>query len=142
MAQGRVGLPIGAITGVVLVGALIIAVWAAPQKVPDANPTDATPIGTMARAQPGDRLVITAGVVRVLSTDAFIVNDADLPPQGLLVLSPAVPNGVRQTALVRLDGVVTFFRSSEFPHLSLGDSALLRPYEDEKALIADQITLW
>ncbi|WP_344646846.1 hypothetical protein [Cryptosporangium japonicum] len=121
---------------------LIAAGCGSRPEAPDPTPTGGTPIRTMARTEVGARLVLTAGVERVLGPTAFVVSDADLPDRGLLILSPSVPEEVRPSAVVHVEGVVAIVRVGEFTRFPLGDPARVRPYDGKKALIANQITLW
>jgi hypothetical protein len=121
---------------------LLIASCVHPGRRPESEPTGHRPLGTVARAHLGDHLVTTASVDRVLSTGSFVVRDSDLPPEGLLVLAVAVPDGLRPPVLVLVDGVVGLFRIRDFAWTALGDPSLYRPYEGKKALIADGIRLW
>ncbi len=78
----------------------------------------------------------------MLGAGSFVMRDSDLPPEGLLVLAVAVPDGLRPPVLVLVDGVVGIFHIHDFGWIALADPSVYRPYEGKKALIADRIRLW
>ncbi|MFF5232796.1 hypothetical protein [Dactylosporangium sp. NPDC000521] len=84
---------------------------------PDPAPTpDARPSAVTRRLPPGVQVDLTAVVTRVFGPAAFLVADADLPPDGQLVVSDA-PVTVALTDLVRVSG-----------RTALLDAAALRRY--------------
>ena len=101
--------------------------------------SSATPLNTVARADVGAELTVTASVERVITVDAFVVGDQDLPAGGLLVFGVARP-GLRPTDLVTVRGAVERFGFSTFaPRFALSDAERYRTFDGHKVLIAEEI---
>lgn len=111
-----------------------------PEPRPD--PEAATQAGTVARAEVGDRLTVTATVEQVITENAFVVRDADLTDGTLLVLStghsaPAPPQ------LVTVVGtVVPFLHRDLSGRYHLGSAGPYRTFEGGRALAAQEVTVW
>ncbi|WBB71381.1 hypothetical protein O7602_16600 [Micromonospora sp. WMMD1128] len=113
---------------------------AAPQPSPE--PTSTVRLGTVARADVGARLTMTATVERVISDTAFVVHDVDLTEGTLLVLSTAAP-APEPPQLVTVRGTVVDFSHRELDgRYRLGDSGPYRAFEGGRALAADEVTAW
>ncbi|MEU8214014.1 hypothetical protein AB0B85_32970 [Micromonospora sp. NPDC049044] len=101
--HGRVRPAAATLSAVVLLAGGCTGEPAAPRPSPVPTPTTAP--GTVARAEVGDLLTVTASVERVITDGAFVVRDVDLTDGALLVLStgltvPAAPQ------LVTVEGTV------------------------------------
>ncbi len=95
------------------------------------------PLGTIAASEVGDRLILTASVTDVPSARSFVVRDADLPEEGLLVLGEAA---VRVPVLVTVEGTVQRFAFELFrDRYGLTDPAAYRRFEGRKILVADEV---
>ncbi|WP_433088233.1 hypothetical protein ACQP1P_20055 [Dactylosporangium sp. CA-052675] len=92
------------------------------QDDPAPAPT-APPSRPVQRLRPGTHVEVTAVVSRVYGTHAFVVEDADLPPTGQLVVSDA-PVTVLVPELVTLSGLVEQLDQAALRHYGIGDSAL------------------
>ena len=121
---------------------LVVAGCGGSRKAPGPELTSHPPRDTVARAQVGDRLLITATVERVLGAGSFVARDVDLPPEGLLVIVDIAPDGLRSTVLVQVDGVVAIFRVRDFPEIVAGDASPYGPFEGKKALVAARVRVW
>jgi hypothetical protein len=107
---------------------------------PEPEPSHTSQLNTIADAEEGERLVITASVVAVLSDRALVVHDVDLPEHGLLVLTPVVAATMRAPDLVMVDGLVQRFTFSAFQvPFALEEPAVYQPFEGRKALVAAEI---
>ncbi|MFY1594802.1 hypothetical protein [Micromonospora sp. WMMD737] len=97
--------------------------------------------GTVARAEVGDRLTVTAAVDRVITDTAFVVRDADLTDGTLLVLTtgasvPAPPQ------LVTVRGTVVRFSHRDLSdRYRLGSPGPYRAFEGGRALVAQELTV-
>ncbi|WFF00255.1 hypothetical protein [Micromonospora sp. WMMD964] len=113
---------------------------AAPQPSPVPTPTTAP--GTVARAQVGDQLTVTATVETVITESAFVVRDVDLTDGTLLVLStgPSVPAAPQ---LVTVEGTVIRFSHGDLTgRYHLGPRGPYRAFEGGRALVARELTVW
>ena len=112
-----------------------------PTSDPEPEPTRSrtAPVDTIAAAAEGQRIVLTAGVIAVLGDRAFVVDDVDLPDQGLLVLAPE-PADVRRPDLVTVDGVLRRFTFAAFcTPFGLAQAAPYEPFEGRKVLVATSL---
>jgi hypothetical protein len=96
---------------------------------------------TIADAAIGQRLTITAGVDRRLSDRSFIVRDADLPDDGLLVVTLA-PTHVWYPVLVTVTGTVRMFHPADFAWLRLSERSRYTAFDARKVLLADEVKVW
>jgi hypothetical protein len=100
----------------------------------------ATPLGTLETTDTGSRIVVTAGVSAVLTTQSFVVRDVDLPAQGLLILGD-VPPGLGRPDLVTAYGIIERFDYSRYvTTYDLGPASAYARYEGRKLLVADDVT--
>ena len=120
--------------------ALALATTSACSGGPEEQPAPPRPKYrmTIANAEVGERLTITAGVHRCLSGTSFVVRDADLPVDGLLVVTRE-PVEVWYPVLVTLTGSVVMFRYADFAPATLGPSVLYDTFEGRKAIRADEV---
>jgi hypothetical protein len=128
-----------------LLAMLVVAVCGcagpAPDPRPSPEPSLSSPVGTIARLELGDRIIITATVDRRLDTRAFVIRDADLPAAGLLVLDPAGTD-VAAPLLVTVHGMIDRFSfATRVAGYGLHESALFGPFEGVKALIAERVVI-
>ena len=108
-------------------------------ETPEPEPTRSAVLDTVAATEPGERLVLTAGVVTVLADRAFVVRDADLPENGLLVLTTARTD-LGAPDLVSVDGTIRQFSFESFKvPFGLSDPLPFQLYEGRKALVADKV---
>lgn len=91
---------------------------------------------TIANSGVGEHITLTAGLSRVLTRQAFVVRDVDLPEQGLLVLGE-LPAQARPPALVTITGVVTIYHPE-----GLGEDSELADFRDRKIVVADTVRSW
>lgn len=113
-----------------------------PAPRPTPEPTSTVRLGTVARAEVGERLTVTAAVERVITDAAFVVRDADLTDGALLVLSPASP-GPEPPQLVTVRGTVIQFSYRELDdRYRLGPGGPYRTFEGKRALVAAEVTVW
>ena len=96
---------------------------------------------TIADAAIGERLTITASVDRRLSDRSFVISDADLPDDGLLVLT-RTPTRVWYPVLITVTGTVTMFHLADFGWLRLGERSRHTAFDGRKVLLADEIRVW
>jgi len=106
-----------------------------PTTTPDRSSSSAT-LKTMANRVAGDHITLTARLVRVVNSQTFVVNDVDLPEQGLLVLGP-LPAHAQPPALLTVSGVIAVYR----PDSPQPDSGLER-FLDRKIVVADAVRSW
>lgn len=112
---------------------------AAPRPSPAPLPT--TRPGTVARAEVGDRLTVTAAVDRVITDTAFVVRDADLTDGTLLVLT-AGPSAPAPPQLVTVRGTVIRFAHRDLSdRYRLGSPGPYRAFEGGRALVAQELTV-
>jgi hypothetical protein len=136
---GRVRPAVAAIPAVILLAAGCTSGPATPQPSPAPAPTTAA--GTVARAEVGDLLTVTASVERVITDTAFVVRDVDLTNGTLLVLStgqsvPAPPQ------LVTVQGTVIRFSHRDLTdRYRLGPPGPYRAFEGGRALVAHELTV-
>ncbi|WFE39815.1 hypothetical protein [Micromonospora sp. WMMD998] len=125
------------------VGILLVAgCTSRPAAQPSPEPTSTVRLGTVARAEVGARLTVTATVERVIGDTAFVVHDVDLTEGTLLVLSTAAP-APEPPQLVTVRGTVVEFSHRDLDgRYRLGDSGPYRAFEGGRALAADEVTAW
>ena len=121
-----------------------VSVFACTSSVEEVAPEPSreppAPVDTIAASEVGDRLTVTASVTEVPPGRAFVVRDADLPGEGLLVLGDAE---VRVPVLVTVEGTVELFAFDRFrDRYELSDAASYRRFEDRKVLVADEARSW
>jgi hypothetical protein len=113
-----------------------------PEAPPRPEPVSTRPTGTVARAEVGDRLTVTASVERVITDTAFVVRDVDLTDGTLLVLSTARP-APAPPQLVTVEGTVIRFSHPEFAdRYRLGPPGPYRAFEGRQALVAEELRSW
>lgn len=113
-----------------------------PEPEPSLEPSPTSSLGTVAKAEVGDRLTVTAAVERIITDTAFVVRDADLTGGTLLVLSagtspPAPPQ------LVTVEGTVIRFSHRELTdRYRLGPPGAYRDFEGGPAVTAETVRVW
>ncbi|MEV1155980.1 hypothetical protein AB0J27_11315 [Micromonospora chokoriensis] len=138
--KGRVRSAVVTLSAVVLLVGGCTGEPEAPQ--PSREPAPTTAPGTVARAEVGDQLTVTASVERVITDSAFVVRDVDLTDGTLLVLStglsvPAAPQ------LVTVEGTVIRFSHRDLTgRYQLGPPGPYRAFEGGRALVARELTVW
>lgn len=111
----------------------------------DAGRTEPAPAragqqNTITASNEGTRMIITAGVTAMLSPRAFVVRDADLPDQGLLVLSDARTD-LRSHDVVTVYGVIRQFDHARFTdQLDQVEPAAYQKFEGQKILVAADVS--
>ena len=106
------------------------------------EPTHRTVRNTVAAVSVGTRLTVTATVVSVFTATSFVVRDADLPHQGLLVLGVAAPD-LRPADLVTVDGDITLFTFAGLAaRYRLTDATPYADFEGRKILSARDVRSW
>jgi hypothetical protein len=80
-------------------------------------------------------------VVLRLGARSFVVQDADLPTGGLLVVARTAVD-VRPPILVTVRGTVRTFRYETHAGDGLGPRSLYATFESQRAVIADGVTVW
>ncbi|WP_199516633.1 hypothetical protein [Nucisporomicrobium flavum] len=104
------------------------------------RPRSTTLLNTIEASNVGTRIIITAGVSAVLTRQSFVVRDADLPGQGLLILGDGAA-GLEPPSLVTVYGVIDRFSYSHFvTTYDLGPEPVYERYEGRKFLVAADIT--
>ena len=104
-----------------------------PRPVPDRD--------TIAAAELGERLTITARVVQTLDSISFVVQDADLPAGGLLVVARE-PVDVQPPVLVTVRGAVRSFHYADHANAGLGPRPLYETFEGRRVIMAERVTVW
>ncbi|GIJ44051.1 hypothetical protein Val02_09370 [Virgisporangium aliadipatigenens] len=127
---------------VVLAACLLVAAGcrAAPERAPSGDRTTVA-ADTVGRARLGARLVVTAAVVKRLGAYALVVEDVDLPAQGLLVFARH-PVDADPPVLVTAAGTVAVFRGTDFAPDQLEDRRLFAPFEGRRALLSAEVKVW
>ncbi|SCL13583.1 hypothetical protein GA0070616_0185 [Micromonospora nigra] len=110
-----------------------------PQPAPELSRKG--PTSTIARAELGDRLTVTASVGEVVADGAFVVRDVDLTNGVLLVLTPDVPPQAPQLVTVR-GTVVSFDYDDLTDRYRLGGPAAYRDFEGRRVLAAEDVQVW
>jgi hypothetical protein len=106
------------------------------------EPTPSRARDTVDAAPVGTRLAITATVASVINPASFVVKDADLPPEGLLVLDVAAP-ALHPSDLVTIDGDVTVFSFAGFAaRYGLTEAGRYGDFEGRKAVEARDVRSW
>lgn len=101
-----------------------------------------TPPSTLARAEVGERLTVTAAVELVVDDVAFVVRDVDLADDALLVLTSGTVEAA-PPQLVTVEGTVVRFAYGDLAgRPGLGGPDDYRAFEGRKVLAADQVTVW
>ncbi|GAA3347087.1 hypothetical protein GCM10020358_60550 [Amorphoplanes nipponensis] len=110
---------------------------------PEPRPTQATTImNTIEASDVGDRLTLTAVVVRVLTASSFVVHDVDLPDDGLLVLGGSL-TAMHPHDLVTVAGTIDLFAFDRFrERFSLGPASSYGLFEGRKVLVAHDVRSW
>jgi hypothetical protein len=100
------------------------------------------PVGTIARHDVGDRIIVTASVATVITTQSFVIGDADLPDRGVLVLG-GPPTGVRSTSLVTVYGTIDRFEFGRFAGIyRLGSDDRYARFDGHKIVLAASVRSW
>lgn len=126
---------------------LVLILALAPACRPGCARDDAAPrpsptalLDTVEASTVGTRLIVTAGVAEVLTPQSFVVEDADLPDQGLLVLSDARTD-LHRHDLVTVYGAIDRFDYPRFAsRLQLNGPGSYRPFEGRKILVAADVS--
>ncbi|MER7459265.1 hypothetical protein [Micromonospora sp. NPDC126480] len=106
------------------------------------RPASTSPPSTLARAEVGDRLTVTAAVERIIDDGAIVVRDVDLTDGSLLVLTRQAVEA-RPPQLVTVEGTVVRFVYGDLAgERGLGDPETYRAFDGQKALAAGRITVW
>ncbi|PGH45386.1 hypothetical protein GA0070622_2942 [Micromonospora sediminicola] len=109
---------------------------------PSPEPTSTVRLGTVARAEVGARLTVTATVDRVITGTAFVVRDVDFTDGTLLVLS-VDPASAEPPQLVTVSGTVVDFSYRDLSdRYRLGPAGAYREFEGGRALAAEQVNGW
>ncbi|MDG4801439.1 hypothetical protein [Micromonospora sp. WMMD980] len=112
-----------------------------PDPEPTPEPTPTVRLGTVARAEVGARLTVTATVDRVVTGGAFVVRDVDFTDGTMLVLS-AEPITAEPPQLVTVSGTVVDFSYRELAdRYDLGPSGPYRSFEGGRAIVAERVTV-
>lgn len=110
--------------------------------VPEPEPTSSGSRNTVDAAPIGTKLAVTASVASVITPTSFVVEDADLPGVGLLVLTTAAPV-LHPFDLVSIDGDIVAFSFAGFARrYGLTDVAPLATFEGMKVLVAREVRSW
>ena len=128
---------------------LLMAACTSPGRWNDRQPFVPTPtasssvsLKTLASSAVGDQLTVTAALVGVIGTRAFIVHDADLPDRGMLTLGH-LPDHARPADLLTMRGVVDTF---EFDRLAwtygLVQDERYDKFRGRKILLAHDVRSW
>ena len=97
---------------------------------------------TIATSEVGDPLVITAAVAAIITAQAIVVSDVDLPEQGLLVLG-VVPGDLERRDLVTVKGVVDKFDFTHFAaRYRLEHPDRYRKFTNRKIVLAHAVRSW
>ncbi|WP_431918824.1 hypothetical protein [Micromonospora wenchangensis] len=111
-----------------------------PPPTPEPAPTDRR--GTVARAEVGAELTVTAAVDRVVTDTAFVLRDVDFTDGRLLVLS-SDPVTAQPPQLVTVRGTVIEFSHRELSaRYDLGPAGSYRDFAGGRALAAREVTVW
>jgi hypothetical protein len=103
-------------------------------------PRRTVPRDTIEATDVGARLIVTAIVAQVLTPQSFVVEDADLPEAGLLVLSE-VRSKLSRHDLVTIDGSIDLFDYARFAErLTLTTRDAYREYDGQKVLVAVDVS--
>ncbi|MEW2441222.1 hypothetical protein [Micromonospora marina] len=111
-----------------------------PQPPPELTPT--VRLGTVARAEVGARLTVTATVDRVVTGTAFVVRDVDFTDGKLLVLSAGKATAEPPQLVTVVGTVVDFSYRDLSGRYELGPSDAYRDFEGGRALVAEDVTVW
>lgn len=111
-----------------------------PQPTPE--PTSTVRLGTVARAEVGARLTVTATVDRVITGTAFVVRDVDFTDGTLLVLSTGKATAEPPQLVTVVGTVIDFSYRDLSDRYQLGPSGAYRDFEGGPALAAEDVTVW
>ncbi|RBJ11610.1 hypothetical protein DRA43_00300 [Micromonospora provocatoris] len=111
-----------------------------PQPTPE--PTSTVRLGTVARADAGARLTVTATVDRVITGTAFVVRDVDFTDGRLLVLSAGRTTGEPPQLVTVVGAVIDFSYRDLSDRYQLGPPGAYRDFEGGRALAAEDVTVW
>jgi hypothetical protein len=130
-----------AVVSTLLLALTLAATAACTADKPEPQPRPVVDRDTIAAAELGERLTITARVVRTLDSTAFVVQDVDLPTGGLLVVARDSVD-VRPPILVSVRGTVRTFHYADHANAGLGPRTLYEAFEGQRAVMADRVTVW
>ncbi|WP_412751611.1 hypothetical protein [Krasilnikovia sp. M28-CT-15] len=109
---------------------------------PEPRPTRTTIMNTIEASDVGDRLTLTAVVVRVLTASSFVVHDVDLPDDGLLVLGGSLTS-MHPRDLVTVAGTIDIFTFERFRgRFVLAPAPSYDRFEGRKVLVAHDVRSW
>lgn len=133
---------ISAATAAALVALLVTSGCGRDRVTAPPRPVDTSPPSTIARAQVGDRLIVTAAVEQIVDDAAIVVRDVDLTGGTLLVLTTEAGEA-SPPELVTVEGIVVLFSYRDLAgRHRLGDPDGYGAFEGQKALAAVRVTLW
>ncbi|GAA3777945.1 hypothetical protein [Micromonospora maritima] len=113
-----------------------------PDPQPSPEPTATVRLGTVARAEVGTRLTVTATVDRVVTGTAFVVRDVDFTDGTLLVLSTGKVTAEPPQLVTVVGTVVDFSYRDLSDRYALGPPDAYREFEGGRALSAEDVTVW
>lgn len=134
------GLPL-ALTLALTLAMTLAATAACTATKPEPQPRPVLDRDTIAAAELGERLTITARVVQTIDSTSFVVQDADLPAGGLLVVARE-PVDVRPPVLVTVRGAVRTFHYADHADAGLGPRPLYETFEGRRAVMAERVMVW
>jgi hypothetical protein len=106
------------------------------------EPTRSTALNTMDTVSVGTRLTVTAAVASLITPTSFVVEDADLPREGLLVLDVTAPV-LHPSDLVTIDGDIMLFSFAGLAaRFGLTEATSYADFEGRKILRARDVRLW
>ncbi|MFI7208818.1 hypothetical protein [Micromonospora aurantiaca] len=113
-----------------------------PDPQPSPEPASTVRLGTVASAELGARLTVTATVDRVIAGTAFVVRDVDFTDGRLLVLSVGKTTAEPPQLVTVVGTVVDFSYRDLSGRYQLGPSDAYRDFEGGRALVAEDVTVW
>jgi hypothetical protein len=97
---------------------------------------------TIAGSEIGAVLTVTAALVTVISDQAFVLSDVDLPERGLLVVG-TLPDGARPPDLITARGAIAAFEFEQFSRTyGLDQPARYDAWQGRKVLVAHEVRSW
>lgn len=111
--------------------------------VHDPRPTRFVPHDTVTDSRIGAELVVTATVASLITVNTFVVQDADLPRPGLLVVVGGGPAALHRDDLVTVRGRIELFEFRALaPRYGLAVAAPYVPFQGRRIVVADAVRSW